>query len=300
MKFLKTSWTQWQPDHLAAGPLFDQSADAYQKAGELNTSYLMYVKAMESHELASMLGAAAITATKASGVAKAQGDVENTAKMLIVAAEFWGNNGDLAKYGEVLAKAAVEYEAVDRKEAIVVYQRSIDTVFPESTPKNQYTSLHPTLLDTMRKYFTLLIKENMLEKALALATRMISVFEAFDLEASLCKTMVAVSILHLSIGDVVQAQNVYLQEHLSNAQYIRSKECELADMLIMGATLFCCFLLLPPCCCSCSSSSFFFFLLLFYPICLFYLTFHILLSPPPPPSPFLLPSISYKSPLSSL
>jgi predicted acyltransferase (DUF342 family) len=53
------------------------------------------------------------------------------------------------------------------------------------------------------------------------------VFVAFDLESSLCKTMTAVTLLHLTLGDFVKAQNVYLNEHLSNAQFIRSKECEL-------------------------------------------------------------------------
>lgn len=234
MKFLQTSMFQWNPDHLAAAPLFEKSADTYQKSGELDTAYLMYMKAIESHELSGILSAAALAAAKASGVAKSQGDVLNTAKMLITSAEYWGSNGDIPKYAEVLSKAATEYEAIDPKEAISVYQKSIDTIFPADTPNAQIKNLHATLLDTMRKYFTLLVTEGLLNEALALANRMILVFTAFELEASLCKIFVSITILHLTLGDVVRAQQVYLQEHLNSTLYIRSKECELADSLIMA------------------------------------------------------------------
>ena len=49
MKYLKTTIFQWAPDHLAAAPQFDKSADAYKAAGELTNARLMYVKAAESH-----------------------------------------------------------------------------------------------------------------------------------------------------------------------------------------------------------------------------------------------------------
>jgi hypothetical protein len=49
MKYLKTTLFQWAPDHLAAAPQFEKSADAYKAAGELTTARLMYVKAAESH-----------------------------------------------------------------------------------------------------------------------------------------------------------------------------------------------------------------------------------------------------------
>jgi len=49
MKYLKTSIFQWAPDHLAAAPQFEKSAEAYKLAVEFSNSCSMYVKAAESH-----------------------------------------------------------------------------------------------------------------------------------------------------------------------------------------------------------------------------------------------------------
>lgn len=49
MKYLKTSIFQWAPDHLAAAPQFEKSAEAYKTAGEFKNAILMYVKAAESN-----------------------------------------------------------------------------------------------------------------------------------------------------------------------------------------------------------------------------------------------------------
>jgi len=49
MKYLKTSIFQWAPDHLAAAPQFEKSAEAYKLAGEFSNACSMYVKAAESH-----------------------------------------------------------------------------------------------------------------------------------------------------------------------------------------------------------------------------------------------------------
>jgi hypothetical protein len=45
---------------------------------------------------------------KASQVAKQQGDVRSQSSLIQQAAEYWGLNGDLDKYGETIAKAAKE------------------------------------------------------------------------------------------------------------------------------------------------------------------------------------------------
>lgn len=173
MKYLKTTLFQWAPDHLAAAPQFEKSADAYKAAGELTNARLMYVKAAESHygsgtpymhihihihtysyihicirtntfiiyihtlihmhtnirhmyihtcvniflhntllnpnaNWVGVTSAAALTTMKASQVAKAQGDVRAQSALIQQAAEYWGLNGDLDKYGETIAKAAKE------------------------------------------------------------------------------------------------------------------------------------------------------------------------------------------------
>ena len=69
-KFLKTSVFQWSPDHIGAAPLFERSAEAYKSAGDLETSYSMYQKAINSHSDSGVLSAAALACTKASVVAE--------------------------------------------------------------------------------------------------------------------------------------------------------------------------------------------------------------------------------------
>jgi signal recognition particle subunit SRP54 len=46
-------------------------------------------------------------------------------------------------------------------------------------------------------------------------SRMVKQFEAFESEPSMCKSMASVIIILLSLGDVVQADQTYLQEHLA-------------------------------------------------------------------------------------
>jgi hypothetical protein len=50
MKFLKTSVFQWQPDNLAAAPLFESSSNAYKAANDLENARIMMLKCAECHE----------------------------------------------------------------------------------------------------------------------------------------------------------------------------------------------------------------------------------------------------------
>jgi hypothetical protein len=61
---------------------------------------------------------------------------------------------------------------------------------------------------------------------------MVRVFAAFEMESSMCKAMCAVTVIQLTMGDVVQAEQTFLQEHLNNKQYLNSQECRLAETFI--------------------------------------------------------------------
>lgn len=61
---------------------------------------------------------------------------------------------------------------------------------------------------------------------------LVRVFAAFEMESSMCKAMCGVTILQLAMGDVVQAEQTFLQEHLNNKQYLNSQECRLAETFI--------------------------------------------------------------------
>lgn len=65
---------------------------------------------------------------------------------------------------------------------------------------------------------------------------MVIVFDSFDSEMSMCKTMASMTIIQLAMGDIVAADQLFL-DHLGNNQYINSKECRLAESFVMAVKL---------------------------------------------------------------
>jgi hypothetical protein len=63
---------------------------------------------------------------------------------------------------------------------------------------------------------------------------MIDLFESFGSESSMSKMMLTVTFLELHMGDVVRAENTYLNCHLNNSVYIKCKECEVADLYVLA------------------------------------------------------------------
>jgi hypothetical protein len=109
-----------------------------------------------------------------------------------------------------------------------------ELAWPQVTPKERIGTLHPNTLEIFRDLFAFYLRNNMVDDAIAQAERLVVLFQAFQTESSMCKIMFAISVLLLSKGDVVKAEQVYLQEHLNNSQYISSKECALAEDFIMS------------------------------------------------------------------
>jgi len=125
-------------------------------------------------------------------------------------------------------------EDFDNKKAEDTYFKAINILCPDDTPLEAIKKCHPSLIELLRSALTFLLRCQAYQSALTLSRKMIKVFQAFELEAALCKAMASVTVIQLTLGDVVAAQQTYLQEHLNNALYIRSKECELMDNLLMA------------------------------------------------------------------
>lgn len=106
---------------------------------------------------------------------------------------------------------------------------------PKDTPKDLLGKSPPLTLETFRAYFRcLFLQKGPDESLIPLCNRMIDIFEAYGTESSMCKMMLTVTLLELHTGDVVRAENTYLNTHLNNSMYARSKECELADIFVMA------------------------------------------------------------------
>ena len=68
-KHLQTSLFKWSEDHLAAAPAFEQAANAYRVAGELDLCREMFVKASISHQKYGADAAGALSYMKAAQAA---------------------------------------------------------------------------------------------------------------------------------------------------------------------------------------------------------------------------------------
>ena len=142
--------------------------------------------------------------------------------------------GDTTKTADTLIKAAKILEEKLPEQAKLLYNKGCDMAFPLNTPNERISQLHPGSLEIFRDKFNFLLKQSMYIDALPHAERMIVLFQAFGSDNSMTKIMLAITILYLTLGDVVKAEQTYLQEHLNNSTYLNSKECKLADELIMA------------------------------------------------------------------
>ena len=66
--FMKTTMFQWKPDHIGAGPLYEQAGDAYVKAEEYVKAQSCYAQAMQSHEVIGLLSSSAMVAAKVGSI----------------------------------------------------------------------------------------------------------------------------------------------------------------------------------------------------------------------------------------
>jgi len=237
MKCLKVTVFQWKADHLAAAPLFEGSSNAYKAAGELEQARVMMVQCSKSHDEYGAPGPAALALMNAAKISQAQQNPVQAAAHFQESAEMWGNNGDVTQCAEMTAKAAKELEAVQPDEALSLYKRSLDILAPpDLTTKEQLSKVNINIRDTLRDAFKFTLRggQARLKDALDIASRMVKQFDAFESEPSMCKSMAAMTIIQLTMRDVVQAEQTYLQEHLGNRHYIASNECKVIDKFILA------------------------------------------------------------------
>jgi hypothetical protein len=136
----------------------------------------------------------------------------------------------------------------------VLFLTACNMVCPSDTPDEALGSIHPNSLNILRDTMAFLLLlgtaataaapvadsaegKNSVDairdgSALKHEQLMVRVFTAFEMESSMCKAMCAVTVIQLTMGDVVQAEQTFLQEHLNNKQYLNSQECRLAEMFI--------------------------------------------------------------------
>lgn len=174
------------------------------------------------------------TSLKASDCCKEAGNPDDCADLLQKAAYAWGMYGDTSKTADTYVKAAKILETALPEKAKALYDKGCDMAFPASTPKERIPQLHPGSLEMFRDKFNFLLKQAMYTDALTHASRMISLFRGFGSDNSMTKTMLAITVLQLTVGDVVKAEQTHLQEHFNNSTYLNSKECKLADEFIMA------------------------------------------------------------------
>ena len=237
MKYLKKTVFNWSPDHLAAAPCFENSANAYKAAGEYKMSYMMFMKASESHEACNCSSAAGMACVKAAEVAKMGLNLSFAVESMRKASYFFGVDGKIDKAAEMIYKLAKEYDSNDNlEEAISAYMEACDMLLPDKLTKVSVDGIHPSILDWMRDAFRCYLKANRLQEALDFAGKMVIVFDSFESEMSMCKTMASITIIQLAMGDIVAADQTFL-DHLGDKHYINSKECRLAESFVMAIKL---------------------------------------------------------------
>lgn len=105
---LKTSFFQWQPDHLSAASNFERASELFRAAQQPKRALKAMIMSADEYEKCNTLSSSALNKAKAADLAKEIGDQAHSVELLFQSAETWGINGDLQKYGETLEKAAKE------------------------------------------------------------------------------------------------------------------------------------------------------------------------------------------------
>lgn len=231
-KNLRTSIFQWSPDYLAAAPCFENASNVYATIGDMNKARDTLVLSADYSEKANCLTTAAFTYSKVGALCSSINEHRQSAGFYSQSAELYGLDGAIDKMADMLSRAAKEWVHVDKAKAQSVFLQACERMFPKATPADAVAKLHPKVLDIFRDAFLFFVTEKMFSFALSTARRSIEIFTAFESDVSLCKMLTSVTIIQLSAGNVVQADDTFLQEHLSIAVYLRSKECALAEDLL--------------------------------------------------------------------
>eukprot|EP01035_Chromulina_nebulosa_P018162 gene18162-23820_t len=194
VKHLEKTVFKWNPDYLAAAPLFESAADIYKQLEEYDISIATYIKSAECNEAINALASAALTVMKAAAVAQLKKDSKLTSSLFEKSAELWGLHGDIERSAEILSKAANELDDEDPVAALELYKRASDMICPPDTPKSDLSKIHPKAIEIFGLYFKCLFKNTTstlanskdqsvyYDKLLALANRLVVIYEAYESE----------------------------------------------------------------------------------------------------------------------
>eukprot|EP00981_Chlorochromonas_danica_P002020 scaffold413_cov176-Ochromonas_danica.AAC.16 len=152
---------------------------------------------------------------------KVAGDLKNALLLNVQAAQSHEACGAMASTAVSDAAVTVDFSPFDR-------------LCPADTPVDQLARCPVSVLDISRSALAFLLRTKRFQEALPLVRRMAQVFGAMEIEGSMCKCFLTETVAQLALGDTVAAQQTFLQQHLNNTAYMRSKECEVADLLILA------------------------------------------------------------------
>lgn len=77
-------------------------------------------------------------------------------------------------------------------------------IFPEETPEGQYSKISANAVDIFKHAIKFCLSHRRFAELLVLLERLGLLYKAFDLQSGMCKMMLAVTLVQLHIGDVVQ------------------------------------------------------------------------------------------------
>ncbi len=80
----------------------------------------------------------------------------------------------------------------------------MEVLCPASTKKEHFNQCHPVLVDIVRNMLTFMIRHKFYQDAIKIANKHAEICQAFEIEATMCKALATVTILHLTLGDVVK------------------------------------------------------------------------------------------------
>jgi len=152
-------------------------------------------------------------------------------------ADLYALKGNTDKAADMLFRAGKVLEASKPDKALGKFNKAINILYPKGTPPEEMDKIHPSVIEMTRHIFKFLLAHDKLPLALEFAeNRCIPIYEAFEQDSSVCKTMAVVIILLLTLGDVVQA-NKKLLDYFGNSFFLKSGECRLVDNLVQAFRL---------------------------------------------------------------
>jgi tetratricopeptide (TPR) repeat protein len=221
---LKTGWLKWEPDHIAAGSLFEQAAKVFRGKGDGESALGAYLKAAKSHL---SKGGSGYEAAAAAYQAAGQAYPQRASEMYTKSIELYNANGSVEEALQVMGKAAESFErSGDMETALNLYVKAVDLVNIDEFTKSTLVQQFWTLMNTA---FRKLIAGRRLAEASKCANKMLTIQKLRNEKSP--KMVLQVIIVFLARGDIAAARQL-LSVNLEDASFFRSGEGEAAQLLL--------------------------------------------------------------------